>query len=161
MCDYVSRMKNTFLLCLLLGVLTNGVMSQTSVNAKEQQSRDEIIGLEKRWSEGILARDVPLMEQFLDDGYFLAIGVKGRPLTIVSRKNWLASLPNYKVESYNVDDSRVGIYGKTAVVLMMYSQKAKVGPNADDRSAQFVITDIWVKTKKGWRVAERHSSRPE
>jgi hypothetical protein len=33
--------------------------------------------------------------------------------------------------------------------------------NGNDRSGTFFITDIWRKTADGWRVAERHSSRPE
>ena len=49
----------------------------------------------------------------------------------------------------------------TAVVLMLYTQQATVGRTPTDRSAQFLITDIWVKRKGAWRVAERHSSRPE
>jgi hypothetical protein len=154
-------MKTTLLLFILSGILATAVCSQTSVTTKQQRAKYEITQLENRWNEGIRNRDVPLMEEFLGEGYFLAIGVRGRPLTIVSRKNWLASLPKYTVESYSIDDSRIGVYGDTAVVLMMFSQKAIVGANAEDRSAQFVITDIWVKTKKGWRVAERHSSRPE
>lgn len=154
-------MKKISMFFFLLCVLSAMAMAQDGLSPKDQAVKDKIIELEKSWNAGIQSRDVALMEQFLADSYFLAIGVKGRPLMVVPRKKWLASLPNYKVESYSIDDIRVGVYDKTAVVLMMYSQKAKVGPTGDDRSSQFVITDIWINTKKGWRVAERHSSRPE
>jgi ketosteroid isomerase-like protein len=154
-------MRYLFAVFFVIGTMSFAAISQTTISAKDQAVKDNIIALEKSWNAGIQSRDVQLMEQFLADGYFLGIGVKGRPLTVVPRKTWLASLPNYKVESYSIDDIHVGVYDKMAVVLMMYTQKAKVGPNGDDRSAQFVITDIWTKTKKGWRVAERHSSRPE
>jgi hypothetical protein len=30
-----------------------------------------------------------------------------------------------------------------------------------DRSAEFMLTDIWVMQGDEWRLAERHSSRPE
>ena len=55
----------------------------------------------------------------------------------------------------------IGLYGDVAVVLMLITQNATVGQPPRDRSAQFLITDIWVRQKDGWRVTERHSSRPE
>jgi ketosteroid isomerase-like protein len=54
---------------------------------------------------------------------------------------------------------QIHVYGDTAVVLMLYTQKATV--RGQDRSGQLVITDIWVNGSKGWRIVERHSSRPE
>ena len=96
------------------------------------------------------------MEQFLADSYFLGVAREGRPLDIVPRKDWLNNLKNYKVESFNIDEIKVNVYGKTAVVLMLFTQKALVGRGR--RDGQLLITDIWVKQKKGWRVAERHST---
>jgi ketosteroid isomerase-like protein len=125
------------------------------------KASDEIVAAEKGWSEKIKTRDVAAMENFLAPGYFLAIGVAGQPLRVVPRAAWLESLPRYVVESYSIDDIKVNVYGSTAVALMMFTQKATVGKDGQDRSAQFVITDIWIKTNNGWRIAERHSSRPE
>ena len=42
---------------------------------------------------------------------------------------------------------------------MLWRQRASL--RGADRSAQFTLTDIWVKQANGWRLAERHSSRPE
>lgn len=133
-------------------------LGQTAVVNK---AADEIAAMEKSWNATIMKRDVAAMEGFLAPSYFLAIGVKGQPLRVVPRATWLQNLPNYKVESYSIDDIKVNVYGKFAVALMMYTQKAAVGKEGQDRSAQFVLTDIWIKSGKGWRVAERHSSRPE
>jgi ketosteroid isomerase-like protein len=125
------------------------------------KASDEIVAMERSWNEKIKTRDVSAMENFLAPGYFLAIGVTGQPIRVVPRAAWLESLPRYMVESYSIDDIKVNVYGKTAVALMMFSQKAAVGKDGQDRSAQFVISDIWIKTGSGWRIAERHSSRPE
>jgi ketosteroid isomerase-like protein len=99
------------------------------------------------------------MGRFLSDGYFLAIGVQGQPLQVVPRQAWLENLKVYVTHSFHVDDMQVHVYGDTAVVLMLATQHATV--RGQERSAQFLITDIWVKEAAGWRVAERHSSRPE
>ena len=51
------------------------------------------------------------------------------------------------------------VYWNTAVALLLFTQKATTG--GQDRSAQFDITDIWVKADESWLIIERHSSRPE
>ena len=119
----------------------------------------EIVELEKQWATAIQKQDSAQMNRFLADGYFLAIGAQGQPLRIVPREAWLETLKEYRTESFTVDDIRVHTYGTTAIVLMLFTQKATV--RGQDRSGQFVITDIWVKQEQGWRVVERHSSRPE
>ena len=122
-------------------------------------AESQIVELERQWAAAIQRQDAAAMTGFLADEYFLAIGVQGGPLKIVPRAAWLDNLKNYVTKSWTVDDQQVHVYGDTAVVLMLASQEATVG--GQDRSAQFVITDIWVKGPQGWRVAERHSSRPE
>ena len=119
----------------------------------------EITELEKQWAGAIKKQDELLMNQFLADDYFLAIAIQGMPLRIIPRAVWLENLKFYKTDSFNIDDIKVNVYDNSAIVLMMFTQHATV--RGQDRSGQFLITDIWVKQKGGWRVTERHSSRPE
>ncbi len=121
-------------------------------------TESQIIGLEKEWAAAIQRKDVPAMSHFLADGYFLGVGVQGGTIAMAPRDNWQKNLTVYDTKSYSIDDIKVHVYGKTAVVLMLFSQVAN--RNGEDLTAQFQITDIWVKTRAGWRVAERHSSRP-
>jgi ketosteroid isomerase-like protein len=65
----------------------------------------------------------------------------------VPRADWLITLPVYEVKSFNVDSIQVHVYGETAVVFMLFAQEATV--RGHDRSAQFAITDIWVKEPAG------------
>lgn len=154
-------MLTTLFASLILIVLTCSTVLAQSNRPDTKTTEQEIIAMEKKWGDTIQRRDVAQMDQFLADTYFLAIGVQGQKLQIVPRSVWLATLKDYITHSYSIDDIKVNVYGDTAVVMMLYTQKATVGVPPRDRSAQFVITDIWIKTKKGWRVAERHSSRPE
>jgi ketosteroid isomerase-like protein len=119
----------------------------------------ELLEREKEWNAAIQRGDVTQMDDYLEDGFFLAIGVQGMPLQITPRDRWLEILPAYKIESFNFDDVQVHVYRDTSVVLMLYTQIATV--RGQDRSGQLLITDIWVNGSKGWRIAERHSSRPE
>ena len=119
----------------------------------------EIIELEQQWASAIQKQDSTQMNHFLSESYFLAIGAQDQPLRIVPREAWIETLKEYRTESFRVDDIKVHIYGTVAIVLMLFTQTATV--RGQDRSGQFMITDIWNKQEDGWRVVERHSSRPE
>ena len=141
---------------LLIALIIAGI-SYAQPSAKSAES--EIIDLEKSFAEAIKARDSVRASSMQAETYFLAVGVQEKPLQIFSRSRWLQNLKNYVVESYSFDDIKVNVYGNTAVALVLFTQKATSGGR--DRSAQFLLTDIWVKQDKGWVIAERHSSRPE
>ena len=122
-------------------------------------AQEEIIDLENSFATAIMNQDVEQIKKLQADTYFLAIGVQGMPLQIILREKWLLGLKDYVTESFSIDDIKVNVYGNTAVALLMYSQKATV--RGQDRSAQFILTDIWIKEDSDWVIAERHSSRPE
>ena len=143
-------------------ILVSAILVTVSTSAQQQNlkaAEEEIIALEKAFAAAIKERDSLKAQSFQLNSYFLAVGIQGMPIHVVQRNRWLENLKFYVTESFSIDDIKVNIYGTTAVALMMYSQKAKVRGN--DRSAQFVITDIWVREGEGWKIAERHSSRPE
>jgi ketosteroid isomerase-like protein len=115
--------------------------------------------MELRWAAAIQARDSEAMQALLADDCVLIVGIQGQPLKIVARGPLLDSLPGYRVDSYSLDDIRITGYGDVAVAVLLFTQKATA--QGRDRSAQFLLTDVWVKTPVGWRVSQRHSSRPE
>jgi len=138
---------------------TSGFAQQSPPPAAVTDDATAVLEAERQWAAAIQRRDAAAMPQFLADGYFLAIAVQGQPLVIVPREAWLGTLEVYVTHSVSLDDPHVHVYGDTAVVVMLYTQQATVA--GKDRSGQFLITDIWLRTPRGWRVAERHSSRPE
>src|SRR6266536_3404052 len=154
-------MKTICATLFLLGFVSLPLLAQTAVSKAKPSTpvEQEIIELERQWAAVIKSQDISAASRLLSEDHFLAIGVQGAPLQIFPRKVWLETLKFYVTESYSIDDIKIHIHGDTAVVVMLFTQKATM--RGQDRSAQFVITDIWVKQKGGWRVAERHSSRPE
>lgn len=148
---------------LLLAFLLSHASAQTAVPPAKPEggAGQQIAELQKQWVAAIKDQDDKRVSQLQADGFFLAVGVQGQPLQIVPRGRWLENLRFYRIHSHSIDDMKVSVYGDTAVVLMLYTQKATVGRTPTDRSAQFLITDVWVRREGAWRVAERHSSRPE
>ena len=145
-----------FLIILISILITECSVAQ---QLKVKSAPEEIIELEKSFAELIIIQDTNKIKKLQSETYFLAVGIQGKPLQVIPRNRWLKNLKNYVVESYSIDDIKVNVYGNSAVVLMLYTQKAT--SFGQDRSAQFILTDIWVKEDNGWVIAERHSSRPE
>jgi ketosteroid isomerase-like protein len=137
---------------IAIATITNG-QHQSSKTAQE-----EIKDLEKSFAAAIKTQDTLQTKRFQAENYFLAYTVQGMPIQIVPRQSWLILLKDYVTESFTIDDIKVNVYGKTAIAMLLFTQKATV--RGQDRSGQFVLTDIWHKGKKGWLIAERHSSRP-
>jgi len=119
----------------------------------------QIADLERRWTTAFQRKDIAAMQRFLADGYALIIAVEGERLQVVPRNAWFDSLEDYQIDEAAIDQIYVRAYGDVAVAVMLWRQKASL--RGADRSAQFTLTDIWVKQANGWRLAERHSSRPE
>lgn len=149
-------MKN-LLSSLILALLG----SVTLIHAQQQtgkHTQEKIIQLEKSFAVAIKTQDTLQTKKFQADSYFLAFTVQGMPIQIMPRQAWLNLLKDYVTESYSIDDIKVNVYGKVAIAMMMFTQKATV--RGQDRSGQFVLTDIWHKGKTGWLIIERHSTRP-
>ena len=149
----------SFILSIIISVTSAGAQTDTTNPQNTLQMEKEITELEKQWAAAIQKQDESHMDQFLADNYFLAIAIQEMPIRIIPKAVWLDNLKFYKTESFNIDDIKVHVYDGVAIVLMIFTQHATV--REQDRSGQFLITDIWVKQEKGWRVTERHSSRPE
>ncbi len=119
----------------------------------------QIANLERGWTAAFALKDIAAMQRFLADGYALIIAVEGERLQVVPRNAWFDSLEDYQIDEATIDQIYVRAYGDVAVAVMLWRQRASL--HGADRSAQFTLTDIWVKQANGWRLAERHSSRPE
>lgn len=115
--------------------------------------------LEREWAAAFQAKDVTALQNLMADGYALIIAVEGMPLQVLPRNAWLERLNDYEVNSASIDHIHVRIYGDVAVVVMLWRQEARLAGR--DRSGQLMLTDIWVQQEGEWRLAERHSSRPE
>ena len=113
-----------------------------------------LMELERQWADATQRRDLKAQDRFLSKGYFLAIATQGQPLELASRKAWLAHLKEYSTESFELEQSRVHVLENTAAVFMLFNSNKPPVPGT------FMIADIWNKEGKGWRIAERHWSRP-
>jgi ketosteroid isomerase-like protein len=123
------------------------------------ETAQHIIALERAWANAMQARDLAQLDALVTPDFFVTIAAQGMPLQVTHRERWLSVMPTYEIQEMTIDDIRAQVYDDVAVVTLLWTQRARV--NGNERSGTFFITDIWRKTEHGWRVSERHSSRPE
>ena len=115
--------------------------------------------LEEQWSSAIKAQDRAKLEDFLRPEYTLTVAFADQ-LAVVDRASWLQNATTgYVIHDFRFEEISVREYGDVAVVTSRYAQKATVAGR--DRSGEFFLTDVWVKTGDRWQVSARYSSRPE
>ena len=131
------------------------------MNAPHQELPLEatISNLERQWAAAFQRKDIAAMQDMMADGYALVIAVQNLPLQVVGRNAWLAALDDYQISEASVEHIHVRIYDCVAVAVMLWRQVATL--HGEDRSGLMMLTDIWVDVSGEWKLAERHSSRPE
>jgi hypothetical protein len=99
-------------------------------------------------------RDEALADAVLDADYRLVLVQPTR--AVVPRDRWLATLGDYIVHSYDVDEQLLDVDGDCAAALHRVRMNATV--LGQDRSGAFVISDVWRRREDGWRIWRRHST---
>jgi ketosteroid isomerase-like protein len=116
---------------------------------------------ERAWHDAIQRQDIPALEAFLAPEYTLTVAVTGEPLYVTERADYIEACRGfYVIHAYAFDEVAVRDYGDVAVVSSRYRQRATLG-GTEDRSAEFFLTDVWVRRDGRWQVSARYSSRPE
>jgi hypothetical protein len=106
------------------------------------------------FQRAIEARDVEAAQSVLDQDYALVL-VQPSPV-VVTRAQWLATLPDYVVHEWAVQESFVDEDGDCAAVLQRGFQRAVV--HGQSRDGMFVISDIWRRRAGLWWIWRRHST---
>lgn len=105
------------------------------------------------WMQSWMDNNMPRLETLLAPEFRLVTG----EFWIMPRQVWLDNIPNYKCSEFRYHEQEVRLYGTTAIMQSRSSQKATF--NGNDRSGDFLITDVWVQQPEGtWKVAHRHTS---
>jgi hypothetical protein len=102
----------------------------------------------------VLRRDAELAGAVLHPDYALVL-VLPAP-AVMPRDRWLAVLPDYLVEAYDVQSQQLDVLGTCAAHIQRLQMTATV--LGEDRSGTFVVSDVWLQGDDGWRIWRRHST---
>jgi ketosteroid isomerase-like protein len=140
-------MMRTVVLCALLACL----LPAQNKNSGAQQ---EIMRIEQEMLAALLKGDAGPSERYLGDNYVFT-GPDGLSIGKAQSIEDLKS-GNLKLQAASLDDSKVQVYGDTAIVT--YSSNDKGTYKGKDISGKTRWTDVFVKQKGRWTIVASHGS---
>ena len=152
-------MKYCWINLLILLVFCSTVLAQTTKKPNPEQSKveAELLQLERDIGEANIKRDKGFFERVEADEFIFTDSGGG----ITTKAEDVASLDKpageFKLISYLVDEMKVSIYGKTAVVTGRTTTTSRGKDHEVTNKSRF--TDVFVKRDGRWQLVAGHSSR--
>jgi len=153
-------MKCILILIVLMAVpsLAVGQMASKKASSKEERSKQELMQLERDIGKANVARDYAFFDRVEADE-FIFTDSGG---TLTTKKEDLEGVkapasPDSKLLSYDVDDLKVMLYGKTAVVWGRSTLKGI--SKGQEWTGQSRFTDVFIWRDNRWQIVAGHSSR--
>jgi ketosteroid isomerase-like protein len=153
-------MRRFFGILLVLVALATFGLGQTADKkpGKDEQTRQTLMQVERDIGKANISRDYAFFDRVEADEFVFTDSSGG----VTTKKEDLESVkgpanPNSKLLSYEVDDMKVMLYGKVAVVTGRSTLK---GTNKDLAwTSQSRFTDVFVWRDNRWQLVAGHSSR--
>lgn len=130
--------------------ISKGRKTKSSVADAERSLRE----LNRQWAEALKDRDKDALERILDD-QFISTDDEGQ---VFNKKQCIeAAMGAIKVESYNLADVSVRVYGDTGVVAGRWSGIFTV--DRKEVSAAFRFTETFARNLGRWRAVASQETR--
>ncbi|MDD5543025.1 MAG: nuclear transport factor 2 family protein [Acidobacteriia bacterium] len=138
---------------VLAAALCTGEASSAS-SAVVNPVEETLIQIEHDWGNALLKADVAAWSRYLGDDWVLTYSDG----TLVTKPMALADLKKgaLKIESFQLDDVKVRVYGDAAVVTGQITEKSKFQDK--DTSGVRRFTDVFVKRAGRWQAVASHES---
>jgi hypothetical protein len=149
--------KSILAIAVLIIAVSPIVVCQTASKSvvRKSKAEREVLRLENERVQALLRGDTVALDRVYSDDYTVmsTIGlVKNKADVMQDFKSG-----NLKYESFTLDECKVRIYGNTAVVTGLSTQKAR--DKGQDISGQFYFTRVYVKQSGRWQIVANHQSR--
>jgi ketosteroid isomerase-like protein len=116
---------------------------------------DTLIQIEDDWADALVKRDLIAWSRCLGEDW-IGTGPDG---STVTKAGAYADLKAGLLvrELFQLDDLKVRVYGDTAIVFGLETEKSKI--HGKDMSGQYRFTDVFVKRDGQWQAVASHLSR--
>jgi hypothetical protein len=153
-------MKRLLVIGSLIVAASTFAPGQTTkkVSSKEERTKNELMQVERDIGKANVNRDYAFFESVEADEFIFTDSGGG----VTTRKEDLESVkapanPDSRLLAYDVDEMKVMLYGKTAVVTGRSTVK---GINkGQEWTSQSRFTDVFVWRDNRWQLVAGHSSR--
>ena len=132
-------------------------LAQKKADAKQSRIEAELMQLERDIGAANISRDKAFFERVEAEEFIFTDSGGG----ITTKTEDVASLDKpageFKLVSYDVDEMKVFVYGKTAVVTGRVTTVSRGKDREVTNKSRF--TDVFVYRDKRWQIVAGHSSR--
>ena len=146
-------------LALVIAVSTASLsFGQAAASDKKPQddaSVQAITKIEHRWADALLKGDVAAMDQIESPAYMLS-DPDGNLSNRADNDSDFASGAE-KYSAFSFDDMKVNVFGDTAVVLGLETEKSTY--KGQDTSGQYRFTDVFVRQNGAWLAVATHVTK--
>jgi ketosteroid isomerase-like protein len=135
------------------GVVPSPVISAAAASTENVEA--EVTRSEREWAAAIVNKDFGALDRLLADDFN---GTSPTAYTF-PKTSALEDLKSgkYVVDTMNLDEISVNVYGNTAVSFTSQLEKSKYA--GKDTSGHYHFTDVWIKKDGRWQVVASHGSR--
>ncbi len=148
-------MKALITSAVIVAVFSLLFVSSASAKGKaDAETEQAILKFERDWANAYVKGDAAAIEQIEADD-FTFVGSDG---TIETKADEIRNLKSgaLKMTECKVEDMKVRVYGKTAVVTGLNTIKGK--EKGQDISGKYRFTDVLVRKKDKWQAVSTHVS---
>ncbi len=145
-----AMLRTTF--CYLLLVLS--ALGQAGQTPKDDSQPNKLIFMERLWNEAQVNRDSRALDAMLG-AHFVNTEYDGE---VSDRTQFLAGIrdPQFNLSSLTIQDTKVSMYGDSAVVTGTYRTKGTYQGKPYEHIGRF--TDTWVFAEGRWQCVASHTS---
>ena len=140
--------------CILGATRVGAEVGGTRSTGIKASDKDALIAVEHAWGNALLKRDVAGFGRCLADEWVLITSDGSRVTKAVALGDLKSGA--LKIDSFRLDDVTVRLYGNTAVVRGLITEKSKLRDK--DTSGKSRFTDVFVKRDGRWQAVASHES---
>ena len=147
-------MKRIALILLLALAATSLAFGQMPAKATDEQV---ITKMENDWAAALVKADMAFISNIEAPEYMFS--APDGSLSNKTQSDAMISSGAVKIASFKIDDLQVRIFGDTAVVHGLETEKSSY--EGKDTSGQYRFTDVFVKRNGTWKAVTTHASKVE
>jgi ketosteroid isomerase-like protein len=134
----------------------DGAEKSTVPAAKPPAELQQFVTLEEDWMKAVARKDVDALNRFMADEFTLTSAYSTG--NVITKEEFIKNIQSVKQNELSFYNATLGIYGDVAILKARIKDNYTM--NGEDRSGDYLITDVWVKRDGRWQIVTRHSSLP-
>jgi hypothetical protein len=145
---------------MLRSTVLFALLAATALPAAATVEEDQatFTALELKLLSAIQARQAAGVDELISPNFAWSLALEGRPNAVMSRSEWIKGGDYYDLAAFDVSHLSAQTFGKLTVVNFRYTIKGTLGTASV--TGGYVVTDLWEKDGKDWKLLRRFVSRP-